>query len=119
MTILTVLICSGAACLSSGEEAVKNKLMTLINEKNLQDEVKVIETGCMGPCQYGPLMIVYPDNSFYISLNEDKIEKIVDEHFIKGRPVKEYLWETPETRKKVEEKKIIPFFRKTTKDSFR
>jgi len=115
MTILTVLICSGAACLSSGEEAVKNKLMTLINEKNLQDEVKVIETGCMGPCQYGPLMIVYPDNSFYISLNEDKIEKIVDEHFIKGRPVKEYLWETPETRKKVEEKKIIPFFEKQLK----
>lgn len=115
MTILTVLICSGAACLSSGEEAVKNKLMTLINQKNLQDEVKVIETGCMGPCQYGPLMIVYPDNSFYINLNEDKIEKIVDEHFIKGRPVKEYLWETPETRKKVEEKKIIPFFEKQLK----
>ncbi|MBC7194761.1 MAG: NADH-quinone oxidoreductase subunit NuoF, partial [Caldisericia bacterium] len=70
---------------------------------------------CMGPCQYGPVMIVYPDGSYYINLNEEKVEKIVHEHFIKGRPVKEFLWETPEARKKVEEKKIIPFFEKQLK----
>lgn len=115
MPIFTVLICSGAACLSSGEEAVKNKLVSSIKEKNLENDVKIIETGCMGPCQYGPVMIVYPDGSYYINLTEDKVEKIVEEHFIKGRPVKEYLWETPEARKKVEEKKIIPFFEKQLK----
>ncbi len=115
MPIFTVLICSGAACLSSGEEAVKNKLFELIKEKNLENDVKIIETGCMGPCQYGPVMIVYPDGSYYINLNEEKIEKVVNEHFIKGRPVKEFLWETPEARKKVEEKKIIPFFEKQLK----
>lgn len=115
MAIFTVLICSGAACLSSGEEAVKNKLISEINEKKLNDEVKIIETGCMGPCQYGPVMVVYPDGSFYINLNEEKVERIVNEHFIKGRPVKEYLWETKEARKKVEEKKIVPFFEKQKK----
>jgi NADH:ubiquinone oxidoreductase subunit F (NADH-binding)/(2Fe-2S) ferredoxin len=115
MPIFTVLICSGAACLSSGEEVVKNKLFELIKEKNLENDVKIIETGCMGPCQYGPVMIVYPDGSYYINLNEEKIEKVVNEHFIKGRPVKEFLWETPEARKKVEEKKIIPFFEKQLK----
>lgn len=115
MPIFTVLICSGAACLSSGEEVVKNKLDTLIKEKNLENDVKIIETGCMGPCQYGPVMIVYPDGSYYINLTEDKVEKIVNEHFIKGRPVKEFLWETPEARKKVEEKKIVPFFEKQLK----
>lgn len=115
MPIFTVLICSGAACLSSGEEVVKNKLDSLIKEKKLENDVKIIETGCMGPCQYGPVMIVYPDGSYYINLTEDKIEKIVNEHFIKGRPVKEFLWETPEARKKVEEKKIIPFFEKQLK----
>lgn len=115
MPIFTVLICSGAACLSSGEEVVKNKLVELIKEKNLENDVRLIETGCMGPCQYGPVMIVYPDGSYYINLNEEKVEKIVHEHFIKGRPVKEFLWETPEARKKVEEKKIIPFFEKQLK----
>lgn len=115
MPIFTVLICSGAACLSSGEEVVKNRLDTLIKEKNLENDVKIIETGCMGPCQYGPVMIVYPDGSYYINLTEDKVEKIVNEHFIKGRPVKEFLWETPEARKKVEEKKIVPFFEKQLK----
>ncbi len=115
MPIFTVLICSGAACLSSGEEAVKNRLVELIKEKSLENDVRLIETGCMGPCQYGPVMIVYPDGSYYINLNEEKLEKIVHEHFIKGRPVKEFLWETPEARKKVEEKKIIPFFEKQLK----
>lgn len=115
MPIFTVLICSGAACLSSGEEVVKNRLDNLIKEKNLENDVKIIETGCMGPCQYGPVMIVYPDGSYYINLTEDKVEKIVNEHFIKGRPVKEFLWETPEARKKVEEKKIVPFFEKQLK----
>ncbi|MDI6860584.1 MAG: NADH-quinone oxidoreductase subunit NuoF [Caldisericia bacterium] len=115
MPIFTVLICGGAACISSGEEVVKNKLISLIKDKNLEGDVKIIETGCMGPCQYGPVMIVYPDGSYYIHLTEDKIEKIVNEHFIKGRPVKEFLWETPEARKKVEEKKIIPFFEKQLK----
>jgi len=115
MPIFTVLICSGAACLSSGEEVVKNKLFSLIKEKNLESDVKIIETGCMGPCQYGPVMIVYPDGSYYINLTEEKVERIVNEHFIKGRAVKDYLWETPEARKKVEEKKIIPFFEKQLK----
>ncbi|MBC7195057.1 MAG: (2Fe-2S) ferredoxin domain-containing protein, partial [Caldisericia bacterium] len=87
MPIFTVLICSGAACLSSGEEVVKNKLVELIKEKNLENDVRLIETGCMGPCQYGPVMIVYPDGSYYINLNEEKVEKIVHEHFINGRPV--------------------------------
>lgn len=115
MAIFTVLICSGAACLSSGEEVVKNKLIYEIEQKNLKEDVKLIETGCMGPCQYGPVMVVYPDGAFYINLTEDKIERIVNEHFIKGRVVKEFLWESPEARRKVEEKKILPFFEKQVK----
>ncbi len=111
----TILICNGAACISSGEERIKEKLINKLSEKNLTEEVDIIETGCMGPCQFGPLMIVYPEGSFYIKLNEDKIARIVEEHLLKGRPVKEFTWATPESRRIGEEKKQLPFFEKQFK----
>jgi len=84
---LDILICGGGACISSHSREFKNKLTEEINEKGLTEEVNLIETGCMGPCQLGPVMVVYPDGSFYINLKEEHAEPIVREHFLKGRPV--------------------------------
>ena len=74
-----------------------------------------METGCMGPCELGPVMVVYPDGSFYIRLKEEHAEEIVQEHFLKGRPVQKLLWQAPEARKIVEQKKQVPFFEKQLK----
>ncbi len=112
---LDVLVCGGGACISSHSHEIKDKLIAVLEEKGLSDEINVVETGCMGPCELGPVMVVYPDGSFYIKLKEDDIEELVEEHFLKGRPVKRLLWETPEARKIVEEKKQIPFFEKQKK----
>ncbi len=112
---LDVLVCGGGACISSHSHEIKDKLIKVIEEKGLSDEINVVETGCMGPCELGPVMVVYPDGSFYIKLKEEDIEELVEEHFLKGRPVKRLLWETPEARKIVEEKKQIPFFEKQKK----
>jgi len=112
---LDVLICGGGACISSHSHDVKAKLSALIEAKGLKDEINVVETGCMGPCELGPVMVVYPDGSFYIKLNEDSVERIVEEHFLKGRPVQEMLWLAPEARRIVEEKKQVPFFEKQLK----
>jgi len=81
----------------------------------LTDEISLVETGCMGPCQFGPMMVTYPDGSFYINLKEEHAAQIVEEHFLKGRPVRPLLWLAPEARKIVEEKKQIPFFEKQLK----
>ena len=112
---LDILICGGGACISSHSREFKNKLTEEINEKGLPEEVNLIETGCMGPCQLGPVMVVYPDGSFYINLKEEHAEQIVLEHFLKGRPVQSLLWVTPEARKLVEEQKQVPFFEKQKK----
>lgn len=112
---LEVLICGGGACITSHSREFKKKLMEEINRKGLTDEINLIETGCMGPCQLGPLMVTYPDGSFYINLKEEHAPLIVEEHFLKGRPVGSLLWLGPEARKIVEEKRQIPFFKKQQK----
>jgi NADH:ubiquinone oxidoreductase subunit F (NADH-binding)/(2Fe-2S) ferredoxin len=112
---LDILVCSGAACISNDSTTIKNKLQAVLKEHNLEDEVAIVETGCMGPCELGPVMLVYPDGVFYIRLKESDVEEIVKEHVIKGRPVKRLQWTAPEARKIVEEKKQIPFFEKQVK----
>lgn len=112
---IDVLICGGAACLSSHSQDFKEQLVRVTEEKGLADEVNIVETGCMGPCELGPVMVVYPDGAFYIQLKEADVEKIVEEHFLKGRPVQEKLWQTSEARQIVEKKKQVPFFEKQQK----
>ena len=112
---LDVLICGGGACLSSHSQDVKNKFIEVLKAKGLTDEINLVETGCMGPCEMGPVMVVYPDGSFYVQLTENDVEPIVEEHFLKGRPYQKKLWAAPEARKIVEEKRQVPFFEKQQK----
>jgi len=112
---IDVLICGGAACLSSHSRELKSRIEEVVADRGLTDEVSLVETGCMGPCEMGPVMVVYPEGSFYVKLADGDIERIVDEHFLKGRPVLDKLWKTAEARKIVEEKKQLPFFEKQKK----
>ena len=63
-----------------------------LEKAGLAEEVKVVKTGCFGLCALGPIMVVYPEGSFYSEVNADKIPEIVSEHLLKGRPVKKYLY---------------------------
>ena len=112
---LDVLICGGGACISSQSHEFKKHLLDAIEAHGLTNEINVVETGCMGPCELGPVMVVYPDGSFYIRLKEKDAARVVEEHFLKGRPVQELLWMAPEARKIVEQKKQVPFFEKQKK----
>ncbi len=112
---LDVLVCSGAACVSSHSARVRAALEQEITRQGLGDEVRLVETGCMGPCELGPVLLVYPDGAFYVRVQPDDAVEIVQEHFLKGRPVPRLLWETPESRKIVEGKKQVPFFQKQQK----
>ena len=82
-----VLICGGTGCTSSGSMKIGDKLEQEIAAKGLQDEVKVVRTGCFGLCALGPVMIVYPEGTFYSMVTIDDVEEIVEEHLLKGRPV--------------------------------
>ncbi len=82
-----VLICGGTGCTSSGSLALKETLEKELVAKGLTEEVKIVITGCFGLCALGPVMIVYPDGTFYSMVKPEDIPEIVDEHLLKGRPV--------------------------------
>ena len=91
-----VLVCGGTGCTSSGSAKVIDALNTEIAAKGLADEIKVVQTGCFGLCALGPIMIVYPEGTFYHSVKAEDIAEIVEEHFLKGRPVARLVYHEKE-----------------------
>ncbi len=88
-----VLVCGGTGCTSSGSQKIMERLKKELEKQGLTDEVAVIQTGCHGLCALGPIMIVYPDASFYSMVKEEDIPEIVSEHLLKGRVVKRLLYQ--------------------------
>ncbi len=87
-----VLICGGTGCTSSGSQALINEFETRIEEFGLSEEVKVVRTGCFGLCALGPVVIVYPDGTFYSRVEKDDVKEIVSEHLLKGRQVERLVY---------------------------
>jgi NADP-reducing hydrogenase subunit HndC len=86
-----VLVCTGTGCSSSNSRGIIAKFEEEIKNANLDKEVKVIPTGCFGLCENGPVVIVYPEGSFYSRIKVDDVPRIVSEHLLKGRIVTELL----------------------------
>ncbi len=82
-----ILVCSGAGCVSSGCHEVYDSLVRALEEEGILDEVKVIKTGCIGSCDLGPTVLIYPDGTFYQKVKPEDTREIVEEHIVKGRPV--------------------------------
>ena len=87
-----VLICGGTGCTSSGSVKIREALTAEVAAKGLADEVKVVGTGCFGLCALGPIMIVYPEGTFYSNVTLEDVPEIVEEHFLKGRPVERLVY---------------------------
>ena len=88
-----VLICGGTGCTSSGSLKIYEKLQEEINKNGLSKEVQVVKTGCFGLCANGPIMIVYPEGTFYSMVNVEDIPEIVSEHLLKGRIVTRLVYQ--------------------------
>ncbi|MBQ9841813.1 MAG: NADH-quinone oxidoreductase subunit NuoF [Clostridia bacterium] len=82
-----VLICGGTGCTSSGSNKIINAFNESIKANGLEDEIKVVQTGCFGLCALGPVVIVHPDGTFYSRVEEGDVDEIVREHLLKGRVV--------------------------------
>ena len=88
-----VLVCGGTGCTSSNSLQIAEKLKEELAKKGLEKEVNVITTGCFGLCALGPIMVVYPEGSFYSMVNLDDVPEIVEEHLNKGRIVTRLLYQ--------------------------
>ncbi len=88
-----VLVCGGTGCSSSNSQQIIDALEAEIAAAGLADEVKVVKTGCFGLCALGPIMIIYPEGSFYSEVKPSDVPEIVEEHLLKGRIVKRLLYQ--------------------------
>lgn len=106
-----VLVCAGAGCVSSGCREVRDNLIQGVMEFGLQGEVKVIETGCIGSCDLGPIVVVYPEGVFYQKVKAEDVRVIAEEHLFKGRVVERLLYTEPTTTQIIPTFKEIDFFK--------
>ena len=106
-----LLVCAGTACVSYGSFKVKEALETEVRKRNLQDEVLVITTGCNGFCERGPILMVHPDGVFYQQLKVEDVPFLVEEHLLKGRPVKKLMYIPPAEKEPIPKMKDIDFFK--------
>jgi NADH-quinone oxidoreductase subunit F/NADP-reducing hydrogenase subunit HndC len=85
-------VCGGTGCSSSGSATIEEMFKTALAEKGLDKEVQVVRTGCFGLCEAGPICIVYPEGSFYSHVKKEDVDRIVNEHLLKGRIVHDLLY---------------------------
>ncbi len=87
-----VLICGGTGCTSSGSKKIQQAFEATIEEFGLAEEIKLVQTGCFGLCELGPVVIVYPDGTFYSHVTPEDVKEIVSEHLLKGRIVERLVY---------------------------
>ena len=87
-----VLCCGGTGCTSSGSAQIIERFEQKIKEAGLEKEVKVVRTGCFGLCEAGPVVIVYPEGTFYSRVKVEDVDEIVSEHLLKGRHVQHLVY---------------------------
>ena len=87
-----VLVCGGTGCTSSGSPKIQDAFNQEIEKNGLIEEVKVVQTGCFGLCALGPVVIIYPDGTFYSNVTVDDVAEIVSEHLLKGRVVERLVY---------------------------
>ncbi|KJS87051.1 MAG: NADH dehydrogenase [Peptococcaceae bacterium BICA1-8] len=105
-----VLVCAGTGCTSSESLEVRNGLKEELTRLNIDKEVKVVETGCFGFCSLGPILVVYPEGTFYCLVTPEDVKEIAEEHLLKGNIVTRLLYSEPGTDKKVSDFESIDFF---------
>ncbi|MBQ4266487.1 MAG: NAD(P)H-dependent oxidoreductase subunit E, partial [Clostridia bacterium] len=116
-----VMVCGGTGCTSSNSGAIINEFELQLAQKGLDKEVKVVRTGCFGLCEAGPVVIVYPEGAFYSHVKVEDVTRIVDEHLIKGRIVKELLYKNSveEDTNKIKSLDKVDFYKKQKRVALR
>ena len=116
-----VLVCGGTGCTSSGSAKLIERFEEQLKEKGLDKEVKVVRTGCFGLCEAGPVVIVYPEGTFYSRVKEDDVDEIVSEHLLKGRKVQRLVYVDHKTHESSVQKSLgeIGFYKQQMRVALR
>ncbi len=110
-----VLVCTGGGCIASGALEVSAAFTKELEDMGIAPQTRVIETGCLGPCAVGPVVLVYPDGVFYQNVHLEDVHEIVEEHLLKGRIVNRLVSHAPGTDRSVAEMEDVEFFNRQVK----
>jgi NADH:ubiquinone oxidoreductase subunit F (NADH-binding)/(2Fe-2S) ferredoxin/NAD-dependent dihydropyrimidine dehydrogenase PreA subunit len=114
-----LLVCGGTGCRSAESDLIVKNLENVLKEKGLEGDAQVVETGCFGFCEKGPIVKVLPDNTFYTNVKPSDAEEIVAEHVLKGRKVERLLYKDPERKVTVSDSKHMGFYQKQIRIALR
>ncbi len=114
-----VLVCGGTGCSSSHSFEIIEALESELKAKGLENEIKVIKTGCFGLCALGPIMIVYPEGCFYSEVKVEDVPEIVEEHLLKGRMVKRLIYDETITKDEIKPLNETNFYKKQKRIALR
>jgi len=115
-----ILVCGGTGCTSSGGEKILTEFEVQLKKAGIENEVKVVRTGCFGLCALGPIVIVYPEGAFYSMVEPKHVEEIVTEHLLKGRIVKHLLYEeTIQADENIKSLNEVDFYKKQLRIALR
>ena len=108
---MNLMLCAGTGCVSNKSIRISKVLEEELKKHKLEEEILVVLTGCNGFCAQGPIMVVHPDGIFYQMLTEKDIPHLVEEHFLKGRPVKKLMYTPSKEEIPVPKMSDIGFFK--------
>ncbi|MCF4114442.1 MULTISPECIES: NADH-quinone oxidoreductase subunit NuoF [Dethiosulfovibrio] len=114
-----VLVCGGTGCMSSKSQEIIDNFRRCLEERRMDQEVKVIVSGCFGFCEKGPIVKIAPDNTFYVQVTPEDVEEIVEEHIVKGRKVPRLLYVDPKTSEHISDSKHMDFYKKQMRVALR
>ena len=116
---IQLLICGGTGCMSSQSKEIKQLFEKTLKDLNIEKEVGIIMTGCFGLCERGPVMIVYPDETFYAHVQLSDVKEICEEHLLKGRPVKRLLIKDQKDKQIIQRFTQLDFYSKQKRIALR
>jgi len=114
-----ILVCGGTGCTSSKSPKIIDELRKEIKERNLENEVNVVKTGCFGLCAKGPIMIIYPGETFYTMVKPEDVKEIIEEHIVNGRIVERLLIKDTETEELAHTLHELGFYKKQNRIALR
>jgi len=114
-----VLICGGTGCLSSKSNKIADNMNTILKEKGMDEDVKVVLTGCFGFCEKGPIVKIMPDNTFYVEVKPEDAGRIIEEDLIKGERIETLLFRDPKTGDRIHEGENMEFYKKQQRVALR
>mgnify|MGYP002510744840 FL=1 len=114
-----ILICGGTGCHASQSEKIIENFKQTLASKGLDNDVQVVQTGCFGFCEKGPIVKLLPDNTFYVQVKPEDVEEIINEHIIKGRKVERLLYVDPKTQEHKADSKHMGFYKKQMRIALR